>query len=182
MHSRGDIGCSRGYETWLLQEAKKRNPRIRTWGLSWGVPKWVGEGNYFSYDNIAYQTRWLQCVNDTIGIIVDNIGIWNERSWGPPWYTIELRRSLDAHGFSATGIVLPDGCIDEDLVSLLRNNETFRDSVYAVGAHGCGQVILGGVPKPYWCAEAEVSNSWQAAQVSTKLAGCTSGVRSKPLA
>ena len=32
------------YETWLLVEAKKRNPGIRTMGLSWGAPGWVGNG------------------------------------------------------------------------------------------------------------------------------------------
>ncbi len=31
MHSRDDLGCARGYEGWLLQEAKQRNPRIKTW-------------------------------------------------------------------------------------------------------------------------------------------------------
>lgn len=31
MHSRDDLGCARGYEGWLLQEAKRRNPRIKTW-------------------------------------------------------------------------------------------------------------------------------------------------------
>jgi len=31
MHSRDDLGCTRGYEGWLLQEAKRRNPRIKTW-------------------------------------------------------------------------------------------------------------------------------------------------------
>jgi hypothetical protein len=27
---RGDLNCSRGYEWWVLQEAKKRNPAIKT--------------------------------------------------------------------------------------------------------------------------------------------------------
>ncbi len=36
MHSRDDLGCDRGYEGWLMSEAKKRNPEIKTWGLSWG--------------------------------------------------------------------------------------------------------------------------------------------------
>ena len=33
-HSRGDLKCDRGYESWLLKEAKARNPKIVTWGLS----------------------------------------------------------------------------------------------------------------------------------------------------
>jgi hypothetical protein len=42
-HFRGDLSCDRGYEFWLVGEAIKRNPNITTYGLSWGVPGWVGE-------------------------------------------------------------------------------------------------------------------------------------------
>ena len=33
---------------WLMTEAKRRNPGIRLYGLSWGVPAWIGNGSYFS--------------------------------------------------------------------------------------------------------------------------------------
>ena len=42
MHSRGDLSCERGYEFWLLQEARARNPSIKTYALSWALPHWVG--------------------------------------------------------------------------------------------------------------------------------------------
>jgi hypothetical protein len=29
-HWRGDLGCARGYETWLIAQAKARNPAIKT--------------------------------------------------------------------------------------------------------------------------------------------------------
>ena len=32
---RGDLNCTRGYEWLVLAEAKKRNPGIRTYGLTW---------------------------------------------------------------------------------------------------------------------------------------------------
>jgi len=37
-HWRGDLGCGRGYETWLISEAKARNPSIKTCeaGSAWG--------------------------------------------------------------------------------------------------------------------------------------------------
>ena len=34
----------RGYENWLMVEAKKRNPSIHLSGLEWGVPGWVSVG------------------------------------------------------------------------------------------------------------------------------------------
>jgi hypothetical protein len=77
MHSRDDLSCTRGYEMWLLQEAVARNPAIKTYALSWGVPAWVGNGSYFSADNIAYQTAFAQCVKDVANVTLDYIGIWN---------------------------------------------------------------------------------------------------------
>ena len=79
MHSRDDMGCDRGYEGWLLQEARRRNPRIKTWGLSWGVPAWIGRGSFnsssfYTMDNIHYQTKWLECIKQSTGIAVDYIG------------------------------------------------------------------------------------------------------------
>ena len=38
MHYRDDLSCKRGYEFWLLQEARKRNPDIKTYALSWALP------------------------------------------------------------------------------------------------------------------------------------------------
>ena len=34
MHSRDDLNCTRGYEWWLMKEAKKRNPNVITYGTS----------------------------------------------------------------------------------------------------------------------------------------------------
>ena len=77
MHSRGDLGCSRGYEGWLLSEAVLRNPSIKTFGLSWGVPGWVGEGNFFSEDNIHYQVQWVECMKSAYNVSIDLIGTFH---------------------------------------------------------------------------------------------------------
>src|SRR5947209_11517428 len=37
-HARGDLNCDRGYEWWLMQQAKARNPDIKLYGLAWGAP------------------------------------------------------------------------------------------------------------------------------------------------
>eukprot|EP00041_Stephanoeca_diplocostata_P026891 m.733057 g.733057 ORF g.733057 m.733057 type:complete len:1032 (+) comp23069_c0_seq3:161-3256(+) len=171
MHSRDDLSCTRGYEGWLLKEAKLRNPGIKTWGLSWGVPGWIGNGSYFSDDNVMYQTKWVECMHSAYNISVDYVGIWNERPYGPPSYTVALRQSLDAAGFASTKIVLPDGHIDATLVGLLDPTSStydphFSDAVYAVGQHGCGHRWDGNGSFPqqkFWCTESEVSNGWPAA-------------------
>ena len=48
MHARDDLDCNRGYEWWLLEEARARNPQVVTYALSWAVPEWVGNDTYYS--------------------------------------------------------------------------------------------------------------------------------------
>lgn len=79
MHTRSDLNYNRGYEYWLMSEAKKRNPDIATYALSWGTPGWIGNGSYFSADNIMYQTKFLEGARSQYNITLDYIGIWNER-------------------------------------------------------------------------------------------------------
>ena len=99
MHFRGDLGCSRGYEGWLAKEAKARNPDIKIWSLSWGVPGWIGNvsGNaptYYCDDNIDYQIAWLRCLKDTWGVESDYLGLWNERPQGSTDYVVKLKQEL----------------------------------------------------------------------------------------
>ena len=108
-HFRGDLGCKRGYEGWLASEAKKRNPDIRIWSLSWGVPGWIGNvsGNaptFFCDDNIAYQVAWVKCLKDAWGVESDFLGLWNERPQGTVDYVIKLKQALTAAGFGRVGI------------------------------------------------------------------------------
>ena len=41
MHSRDDENYSRGYEWWLMSEAKKRNPSMTLDANAWGCPRWA---------------------------------------------------------------------------------------------------------------------------------------------
>jgi hypothetical protein len=77
-HTRDDLDCGRGYETWLIAQAKLRNPDVLVYGLSWAVPLWVGGGDYYSADNIAYQVAWVNCVKNVTGADVDYLGLWSE--------------------------------------------------------------------------------------------------------
>jgi galactosylceramidase len=131
----GCYSCDRGYELWLVQEAKKRNPNIKTYALSWGVPRWIGEDQYFSSDNIEYQTNFVRCAVAKTGAPFDYIGIWNERPWGTMDYVLGLRESLDAAGFSSTKIVIPDGGYDVALLQDTASNSTFSAAWDVMGLH-----------------------------------------------
>lgn len=152
--------CSqdRGYELWLLAEAKARNPDVKSYILSWGVPAWIGNGSYFSQDNIDYQVSYAQCVKETVGSGPDYIGIWNERSWGSIDYVVSLRKALDASNFTDTKIVLPDGGDCEAVVAAAKSNATFAAAVYALGEHypckrSCPELADPDVDIKFWSSE-----------------------------
>jgi hypothetical protein len=64
MHDRDDLNCSRGYEFWLMKEARRRNPKIMTYGLIWGAPGWINNGTgFFGPGMITYKLNWL-----TVGV------------------------------------------------------------------------------------------------------------------
>ena len=79
MHTRDDLSCTRGYELWLVKQARLRNPSIIIYGLSWGTPAWVGNGTYYSEDNVVYQTQWVKCIQQEAGASVNVLGLWNEK-------------------------------------------------------------------------------------------------------
>lgn len=75
-HTRGVIDCGRGYEWWLMQQAKARNPNIKLSALSWGAPGWIGNGDFWSTDMINYLLSWLNCAKAN-GLTIDSLGGWN---------------------------------------------------------------------------------------------------------
>ena len=60
-HTSGAVNCDNGYEWWLMEQAKARNPNIKLYGLAWGAPGWIGGGNFWSTDMINYLVTWLGC-------------------------------------------------------------------------------------------------------------------------
>src|SRR6266540_4233224 len=86
-HSAGDLNCDRGYEWWLMEQAKARNPNIRLASLSWGAPGWVGgtAQTFWTQDTIDYLIKWLGCAKGH-GLTVDYIGGWNEKGHDKTWY------------------------------------------------------------------------------------------------
>jgi hypothetical protein len=105
-HARGVINPGGGYEWWLMQQAKARNPAIRLFALTWAAPGWIGGGNFWSQDMIDYLVSWLACATSH-GLTIDYLGGWNEEGYDPAWFKT-LRKSLDAAGHTGTKIVASD--------------------------------------------------------------------------
>ena len=180
MHTRDDLSCTRGYEGWLISEAKKRNPGITTYGLSWATPRWVGDGQgngtgFHSPDNWVYQTKWLECIRNTTGYSVDWMGTWNEKTPGPPGYVTGLRAAFDAAGFAGTQISVYDGDWSTgDVVAEALADPAFAASFSSVGRHyPCVMpfpAVEAEIHKKYWASEdSSASNDWAGASCWARL-------------
>uniref|UniRef100_A0A8C4KDJ0 Galactocerebrosidase n=1 Tax=Dromaius novaehollandiae TaxID=8790 RepID=A0A8C4KDJ0_DRONO len=85
MHYEDDENYFRGYEWWLMKEAKKRNPQIKLIGLPWTFPAWIGKGENWPYDHpdvtVYYIVSWILGAKQYHDLDIDYIGIWNERAF-----------------------------------------------------------------------------------------------------
>ena len=106
-HTATDLNCSRGYEWWLMEQAKARNPAIKLYALAWGAPGWIGNGTFFSTDMINYYVSFLDCAKNSHGLTIDYLGGWNERGFDKAWYE-NLRTTLTSRGYSNVQVVADD--------------------------------------------------------------------------
>jgi len=106
-HTAADLNCGRGYEWWLMEQAKARNPGIRLAGLSWGAPGWIGNGTFFSTDMVNYLVAWLDCAKNSHGLTIDYLGGWNERGFDKGWYE-SLKSTLNSRGYGNVKVVADD--------------------------------------------------------------------------
>ncbi len=134
----GVVDCDRGYEWWLMKEAKARNPDLRLAALAWGAPGWIT--NFWSAANIRYTLNWLQCA-ERHGLKIDYLGGGNERGWDADYY-IQLKATLKQHGFGHIQVVASDDHNPPNYWAIadeMKKKPAFADAVDIVGQHDvCG--------------------------------------------
>jgi Glycosyl hydrolase family 59/Ricin-type beta-trefoil lectin domain len=134
-HSAGSVQCAVGYEFWLMEQAKARNPNIKLYGLAWGAPGWIGGGNFWSTDMINYLVSWLGCAKAD-GLNISYLGGWNERGYNISWYE-QLRSTLNSDGYGSVQIVAADS--DWSVAGDVASNSAFANAVSIIGTHyPCG--------------------------------------------
>jgi hypothetical protein len=160
-HTSGTVNCNVGYEFWLMEQAKDRNPNIKLYGLAWTAPGWIGGGNFWSTDMINYLVTWLNCAKSD-GLTINYLGGWNERGYNISWYE-QLRSTLNADGYSAVQIVAADS--DWSVANDIASNSAFANAVSVIGTHypcggdggsadSCpGNSTAEGTGKPLWASE-----------------------------
>uniref|UniRef100_A0AAQ5YF47 Galactocerebrosidase n=1 Tax=Amphiprion ocellaris TaxID=80972 RepID=A0AAQ5YF47_AMPOC len=144
MHYDNDENYFRGYEWWLMKEAKKRNPNITLIGLPWAFPGWVGRGKNWPYDypdiTAAYVVKWILGAKQYHDLDIQYVGIWNERSYDAKYIKL-LRYTLDKSGLEAVRIVASDNLWEPIVVSLLLDPE-LSSAVDVIGAHYPGTITV----------------------------------------
>jgi O-glycosyl hydrolase len=131
-HTAGDLDCNRGYEWWLMEQAKARNPNIKLAGLAWGAPGWIGNGNFWSTDMINYYVAWLDCARNSHGLTIDYLGGWNERGHDKTWYE-NFKSTLVSRGYGNVKVIADDTSFAtaDDVVS----DPAFAAAVDVIGSH-----------------------------------------------
>ncbi len=138
-HFRGDLNCDRGYEWWIAEQAKARNPNIKLVGLAWGAPGWIGNGTFFSNDLVDYYLSWLGCARQH-GLTIDYLTpVQNEKQWSADW-TVTIRNALNANGYSAVKIISGDSWPgDWGPAGPISTNTAYRNATDVLSAHyTCG--------------------------------------------
>src|SRR3954453_16567879 len=131
-HTPGDLNCNRGYEWWLMEQAKARNPNIKFGALAWAAPGWIGNANVWTTNFQTYLINWLKGARDSHGLTIDNIGGWNENAIDHQWF-VNFRAALNANGFAGTKLVGADGgwwVVDD-----MQSDAAFRNAIDVVGVH-----------------------------------------------
>jgi O-glycosyl hydrolase len=138
MHTRTDLDCHRGYEWWLMEQAKARNPAIKLAALSWGLPGWAGgaQHTFWTQDTIDYLVAWLDCAA-THHLSIDYIGGWNERGHDRTWYE-NFHRALAAHHLATK--VVGDDAHNWGVADSVAADPAFAAAVDIIGTHyPCGK-------------------------------------------
>ena len=125
----------RGYELWLMAQARQRNPKILLDCLPWGYPAWVGDR--FSRASAEWLAAFLTVARKHYGLELDWMAAaQNEMGTDLNWIKRELRPRLDRQGFRHVKLSTPDGDrLTWAIFDQLENDREAAQLIDAVGYH-----------------------------------------------
>jgi galactosylceramidase len=125
----------RGYEFWLMAEARKRNPQIILDCLPWAYPDWVRYR--FSPAAAEWFAAFLEVARKNYGLELDWVAAaQNEMGTDLNWVKNDLRPVLDAHGFSKIKLQAPDNNGEHwQIFNALEKDAALDRIIGAVGYH-----------------------------------------------
>jgi len=136
MHTRADTNFQRGYEWFMINEAKKRNPDLKLNGCAWGCPGWIGNGNFWSQDMCDYYAVWIKGLKSKWGYDMNAIGCRNESGVNIPFVEM-FRTTLNNDGLTNVKIHAFDNYTADkyDFTSQFATNAALNSAVDIIGAH-----------------------------------------------
>jgi galactosylceramidase len=166
-------GIQRGYEGWLMQEARRRSPALLFDALQWGAPGWIGAGKFYSQDNADFIAAFHHAMKAAFGVEIAYQGIWNETAYDVEWIKL-LRRTLDRAGLERVKLGVADQTGEEwrwKIAEAAEKDPELMRAIYAIGDHYVSYESSDAAKrtgKPLWANEdGPWSGDWHAA---TKLA------------
>jgi O-glycosyl hydrolase len=136
MRTPADYNSSRGYEWWLMEEAKMRNPDIILEVLPWGAPGWVGKDSLYTPAMADYVARFIEAAQRDHHLDIKYAGIWNEKLLDISSVK-ELAQQLRAHHL-ATRIVCCDtheGASQWAIADAILRDPALASDVDVIGVH-----------------------------------------------
>lgn len=135
MRTPDDHNYQRGYEWWLMEESKKRNPAVKLNALAWGAPGWINpvSNNPWTKEYTDYLIDWVNHAKSDHGLTIDYLGGWNENEGNPKWY-IQLRQALDQAGLKKLQVVASDA-FRWEIGGVMAANPGYADSFQIIGIH-----------------------------------------------
>ncbi len=153
----------RGYEWWLMKEAKKRNPMIILDALQWGAPGWIGDGKFYSQDNADFIVAFIKGAKKYHDLDISYCGCWNEKPYNADWLKL-LRKTLDTNGLNHVKIVASDQVDNWAIADEMAKDPILRDAIQVIGTHYPRHPTTPtalGIGKPLWSSEdGSVSGDW----------------------
>ena len=131
MHAPNDHDWQRGYEWWLMEEAKRRNPGMLLSALAWNFPGWVRAAD--SQATADYLIDYLRGAKQVHGLDIDYLGLWNETSM-PTAFIPRLQQTLRAAGIK-TQIIADDSVNSWGIVRSMEKEPTVRGGVAVAATH-----------------------------------------------
>jgi hypothetical protein len=155
----------RGYEWWLMKEAKKRNPQIVFDILQWGAPGWIGDGKFYSQDNADFIVAFIKGAKQYHDLDIKYCGCWNEKPYDTSWLKL-LRQTLNTNGLNQVQIVAADEVNKWTIADKMKNDTALRNAVQVIGSHYPefkSTPVARSLSKPVWSSEdGPWSGKWNA--------------------
>jgi galactosylceramidase len=148
MRSATDQNYNRGYEWWLMEQAKARNPAIQLDVTAWSAPHWLGNGNFWSQDTANYLANFVSGAKSAHNLDINYIGCRNEKGIDEAWAEL-FHTTLTGAGLTQIGIHAFDNweATDWSWVTDMETTPALAGAVYAIGEHTTA-AAFGGTPPP----------------------------------